>query len=92
MTVSLLAPDERLSPELVLVLPPELRAQVLARLPAPVWPPPRLPVLTLATPVDDPVARTLGRIVVSRATQLAQIFAALTILTLALSVVAHAVR
>ena len=91
MTVSLLAPEEPLSPELVLVLPPELRAQVLARLPAPVWPAPRPRVPAVSHP-GDPVARTLGRIVVSRATQLAQIFAALTILTLALSVVAHAVR
>jgi len=38
-----LAPDEPLSPELVLVFPPELRAQALARLGPPVrhTPPPR---------------------------------------------------
>ena len=88
MNVSL-APGEPLSPELVLVLPPELRAQVLARLSTPAWPPPRV----LATaPVDDPGARTLGRIVVLRAAQLTQIFVAVTILTLAMSLVARAVR
>ena len=90
MNVSL-APGEPLSPELVLVLPPELRAQVLARLPIPVRPPPRPHVLTIS-PVDDPAARTLGRIVVLRAAQLTQIFVAVTILTLAMSLIAHAVR
>jgi hypothetical protein len=38
-----LAPDEPLSPELVLVLPPELRARVIAALGDPVWPTPRPP-------------------------------------------------
>jgi len=90
MNVSL-APGEPLSPELVLVLPPELRAQVLARLPTPVWPPPRPRVLAVS-PVNEPVARTLGRIVVLRAAQLTQIFVAVTILTLAMSLVARAVR
>ena len=37
LTVDRLAPEEPLSPELVLVLPPELRAEALARLPQPVW-------------------------------------------------------
>ena len=91
MDVPRFAPDEPLSPELVLVLPPELRAQVLARLPAPVWAPPWPRVLAVS-PAGDPVARTLGRIVVSRAAQLAQIFVALTILTFAMSIVAHALR
>lgn len=35
-----LAPDEVLSPELVLVLPPELRARAIARLGPPRWPSP----------------------------------------------------
>ena len=87
----LLATDEPLSPELVLVLPPELRAQVLARLPTLVWPPPRPRVLTVS-PAGDPVARTLPRILVSRAVKLAQIFVAITILTVAMSVIAHALR
>lgn len=82
-----LAPDEPLSPELVLVLPPELRAQALARLRAPAWAQPRARGLTapLAT-------RTLGRIVVARAVQLAQIFLAITILILAMSAIAKAIR
>ena len=91
MYVPPLAPDEFLSPELVLVLPPELRAQVLACLPAPVWPQPRPRVLAVS-PVGDPVSRTLGRILVSRTVQFAQIFVVITILTLAMSVIAHAVR
>jgi hypothetical protein len=37
VTVDQLASDEPLSPELVLVLPPELRAQALATLGPPVW-------------------------------------------------------
>ena len=90
MYVPLLAPDEPLSPELVLVLPPELRAQVLARLPAPVRPlRPRVPA---ASPPGGPAARTLGRILVSRAVHLAQIFVAITILILAMSVMAKAFR
>lgn len=36
-----LAPEEPLSPELVLVLPPELRARAIAALGEPVWPTPR---------------------------------------------------
>jgi hypothetical protein len=88
---ALLAPDQPLSPELVLVLPPELRAEVLARLPTPVWPLPRPRVLTVS-PTGDPVARSLGRIVVSRAAQLAQIFVAITFLTVAMSLIAHALR
>jgi hypothetical protein len=88
-----LAPDEPLSPELVLVLPPELRAQVVAGLPAPVWAIPRLRVVS-ASPsvVAEPVTRPLGRVVVSRARQLALVFVAITLVTLAMSLVAHAVR
>jgi hypothetical protein len=88
-----LAPDEPLSPELVLVLSPELRAQALAWLPAPVWATPRLRVVEAPPPpVAEPFVRSLGAMVVARATQLALILAAVTILTLAMSLVASAMR
>jgi hypothetical protein len=88
-----LAPDEPLSPELVLVLSPELRAQALSRLPPPVWPRPRPRAIEApALPVDEPFARSLGVVVVARVTQLALVFAAVTILTLAMSLVANAMR
>ena len=93
MNVSQLAPDEPLSPELVLVFSPELRAQALAYLPAPVWArarPRRLEVA--ATPLDEPFSQSLGGMVVARVTQLALVFAAVTILTLAMSLVANAMR
>lgn len=61
MTVDQLAPDEPLSPEVVLVLPPELRAQALATLGPPVWqaprwraiPPPTSTLLTLEPPAPS---------------------------------------
>jgi hypothetical protein len=88
-----LASDEPLSPELVLVFSPELRAQALACLPAPVWPTPRLRAAEApAPPADQPFARSLGGMVVARLTQLAVVFAAVTILTLAMSLVASAMR
>lgn len=87
-----LLPDEPLSPELVLVLPPELRAQALARLGAPVWPAPRPRAVEVAPAVDEPLARALGGVLATRVAQLGLIFAAVTIVTLAMSVVAHAVR
>jgi hypothetical protein len=43
-------------------------------------------------PVREPVARSLGVVLAARVAQLGLVFAAVTILTLALSVVAHAVR
>ena len=93
MNIHQLAPDEPLSPELVLVFPPELRAQVLARLGAPVWPtPPRRAVGAPVVAVDEPFARSLGAIVVARAIQLALIFVVVTILVLAMSLVANAMR
>jgi hypothetical protein len=92
MNVPPLALDEPLSPELVLVLPPELRAQVLAALPVPAWPAPRPRVLAVSPAAAEPVAPSLGRIFVSRAAQLAMIFVAVTLVTLAMSLVAHAVR
>jgi hypothetical protein len=91
VNVPLLEPGERLSPELVLVLPPELRAQVLAGLPLPVWPAPRPRAVSTAGRAA-PIPRRLDRILDSRVAQLALIFAAVTILTLAMSVVAQAFR
>lgn len=87
-----LAPDEPLSPELVLVLPPELRARVLACLPVPVWPEPRRVVQPPASTTAEPFGRSLGRMLVARVAQLAAIFLVVTLLTLALALVAHAMR
>jgi hypothetical protein len=42
--------------------------------------------------VDQPLARAVGGMLVTRVAQLALVFAAVTIVTLAMSVVAHAVR
>jgi hypothetical protein len=88
-----LALDEPLSPELVLVFPPELRAQALARLAAPVWPPPRpLAVETTAPAVPEPTGPSLGAMLVARVGQLALVFVVVTILVLAMSLVAQAMR
>jgi hypothetical protein len=95
-----LAPDEPLSPELVLVLPAEVRAQVLAALGPPVWPTPRPPARPapppvaqlVAKPVAPPVARSMGTLVVARFAQLALIFVVVAIVTLAMSLVAQAFR
>lgn len=92
MNLASLAPDEPLSPELVLVLSPELRAQALARLGAPVWPAPRPRVLEVPIPPAEPLARSLGVALAGRVAQLGLIFVAVTVATLALSLVAHAVR
>lgn len=92
MSIDQLAPDEPLSPELVLVLAPELRAQVLAGLPAPRWTTPRRRAVATPSPADGPFERSLGEILVARVAQLALIFVAVTILTLAMSLVAQVVR
>jgi hypothetical protein len=92
VNVHQLAPDEPLSPELVLVLPPELRAQVLASLGPPVWPRPRARVREDAAVPDEPIMRSLGALLAARVMQLGVIFVAVTIVTLAMSLVAHAVR
>jgi hypothetical protein len=92
VTVDQLAPDEALSPELVLVLSPALRAQAVARLGAPVWPTPRRCVSAVEPPAADPFARSLGQIVVARVVQLGVIFVAVTVLTVAMSFAAHAFR
>jgi hypothetical protein len=88
-----LAPDEPLSPELVLVFPPELRAQALARLGPPAWIAPR--PRAAETPVavaEEPRAPSLGAMVVARVGQLALVFVAVTILVLVMSLVANAMR
>ena len=96
MTNTQIAPDEPLSPELVLVLSPEERAQVLAALGPPVWPIPRLRVVARPAPVDEPFDEPLGpslkRLVAARLVSLGVIFVAATVLTLTLSLVAHALR
>jgi hypothetical protein len=89
-----LAPDEPLSPELVLVLPPEQRAHALACLPPPAWTRPRRvvevpPPRVLAEPVS---ASSVGGMVVARVVQLAVIFVVVTILILAMSLVANATQ
>ena len=101
-----LALDEPLSPELVLVLPAELRAQAIARLGPPAWPAPRprlvivpppvvespAPVVELPPAVEESFARHLGALVAARFAQLALIFIFVTIVTLVLSLVANAFR
>ena len=92
MTNPSLAPDEPLSPELVLVLPPEERARVLAALGPPVRPRPPLRVVARPVPVAEPRAPSLSRLVAARLVSLGVIFIVATIATLALSLVAHALR
>ena len=100
MTNTQIAADEPLSPELVLVLSPEERAQVLAALGPPVWPIPRLRVVARPAPVDEPfdepfdepLGPSLKKLVAARLVSLGVIFIAATVLTLTLSLVAHALR
>ena len=93
MNIHQLAPDEPLSPELVLVFSPELRAQVLARLELPVWPtPPRRAVEVAAPDIGEPFAPSLGAMLVARVGQLALVFVLVTGLVLAMSLVAQAMR
>lgn len=97
-----IAPGEPLSPELVLVLPAEERAQVIAALGPPVRPMRRFRVVPPPTPVDaplpapveepEPFGPSLRRLVAARLVSLGVIFLVATILTLALSIVAHALR
>ena len=93
MNIDQLAPDEPLSPELVLVFPPGLRAEALARLGPPRWPTPRpRPVEAAEPPVAEPLAPSLGTLLVARVGQLALVFVAVTILVLVMSLVANAMR
>ena len=93
MTIPQLAHDEALSPELVLVLPPELRAQAVAALGPPVRPLPKLRLAPLPAepePADESWGHALGRLLAARVVQLGVIFAFATVITLAMSLVAHA--
>jgi hypothetical protein len=92
-----LAADEPLSPELVLVLPPALRAEAIARLQSvagstlrPAAPPAAR--ATEATAGGASFGRALAALAAARLLQLATIFLAVSALTLVLSVVAQAVR
>jgi hypothetical protein len=85
-------PGEPLSPELVLVLPPELRAKALAGLASPAPPEPRNLVEVTPPPADDSLTRTLAAVLSAHVVQLVLIFVAVTAFTLALSAVANAVR
>lgn len=87
-----LAPDEPLSPELVLVLPPELRAQAIARLERPAWARPRQRAPQVSEPADEPFLRSLAGMAAARLVALAMIFVSVTVITLALSAVANAFR
>jgi hypothetical protein len=91
MSIPQLEPDEPLSPELVLVLPPALRAQALATLGPPVWPAPRPRVVERPRAVDERTDdESFVRFLTARVVQLAAIFLLATIATLAMSLVAHA--
>jgi hypothetical protein len=90
--VDQLAPDEPLSPELVLVFSPALRAQALARLGAPFKPLRPLRLAAAALPVPAPDRRSFAETLATRAIQLAVIFVSATILTVAMSLAAHAFR
>jgi hypothetical protein len=92
VTVDQLAPEEPLSPELVLVLPPELRAEALARLAPPVWPQPRPSAAAVPLPTQESLTRNLGTVLLARMMQLVLTFVAVTALTLVMAAVANAVR
>jgi hypothetical protein len=93
VSVHQISPDEPLSPELVLVSSPELRAQALARLGPPTWPKPRLRAVEApAAVVDEPYKPSFSALLVARVGQLALIFVVVTILVLAMSIVANAMR
>jgi hypothetical protein len=106
MDIDHLAPGEPLSPELVLVLPAELRAEAIARLGPPAWPAPRpralhqpparpAPPLRLAdapAAARPPLVRSVGAALGARVVQLALIFVGVTVVTLTMSLVAHAFR
>jgi hypothetical protein len=92
VTIDELAPEEPLSPELVLVLPPELRAAALARLPLPVWPEAR-PRTALGPPrAKRSPSHTVATLLLSRVAQLMLIFLSVSALVLILAAVANAVR
>ena len=92
MNLHQLAVDEPLSPELVLVLPPEYRAVAIARLGPPTWPAPAPRPKDDDAEVDIGIASALGELLYARLTPLVLIFVAATLLTLVLSEFAQALR
>ena len=92
MTIFQIDPNEPLSPELVLILPREARAHVLATLGAPTWPAPRPRTVETPTPPVEPFARALAVALCTRDVQLTLVFIGATLVTLAMSLVALAVR
>lgn len=87
-----LEPGEPLSPELVLVLPPQLRANALARLGPPEWAEPRPSVHAATPPAKNSLTQTLGAVLLPRVAQLMLTFVVVAALTLILAAVANAVR
>jgi hypothetical protein len=87
-------PEAELSPELVLVSPPDARAQAIAALGAPVWPsPPRARVIPISPPQSP--AEEPSRLLTAaslRVVPLAGLFIVTTALTLILTLVANAGR
>ena len=97
VNIDQLAPGEPLSPELVLVLPPELRANALAQLDPPEWAKPewakpRPSVRAPTPPPENSLTRTLGAVLLPRMAQLMLTFVVVTVFTLFLTAVANAVR
>jgi hypothetical protein len=92
VTVDRLAPEEPLSPELVLVLPPALRAEALARLPPPVRPEARPPVAVAPPCAQESLTQMLATVLLPRLAQLMLIFISVTALVLTMAAVANAVR
>lgn len=97
MRVDPLASDEQLSPELVLVLPQELRAQAIEALGPPVWLPPRWRSISPPAPESEAapaerLAPSRSRIVATRILSLALIFVAVTALILGMSALADLLR
>lgn len=92
VNIDQLEPGEPLSPELVLVLPPELRADALARLGPPQWAKPRPPLRAATPPAENSLTQTLRAVLLPRAAHLMLTFVVVTVLTLTLSAVANAIR
>ena len=92
VNIDQLAPGEPLSPELVLVLPPELRANALAQLDPPEWAGPRPSVRAPRPSPANSLTQTLGAVLLPRVAQLVLTFVVVTVLTLTLTAVANAVH
>jgi hypothetical protein len=88
VTVDRLAPEEPLSPELVLVLPAELRTEALARTPPPIWLEARPPVAVPPPSSQQSLTRMLATVFLPRVAQFMLIFVLVTVLILTLATVA----